>query len=391
MKINMSQLIYLDHNATTYIDHSVAEAIRPYLFNHFANPSSIYSISQSVRKDLENAREHMAEMLGVKQGQIIFTSGGSESDNMAIKGAAFARSHKGKHIITSTIEHHAVLNSCAYLEKHGFEVSYISVDNQGVLNVEELEKAIRPDTILISIMAANNETGVIQPLEAVSGLAKKNGIPFHSDAVQIGGKIKIDIGNLGVDLLSLSAHKFYGPKGVGLLYINKGIQIDPLIHGGLQENGKRAGTENLAGIIGMEKALELCMNNYEVESDRETKLRDKLEKEILQIIPECMVNGQKASRLPNTLNIIFKFVEGEGMILLLDKEGICVSSGSACTSGSLEPSHVLLAMGVPHEHAHGSLRFSLGKNTTEEDINKVIKVLPGIIEKLRAMSPLWEG
>ncbi|MDD5456850.1 MAG: cysteine desulfurase family protein, partial [Candidatus Margulisbacteria bacterium] len=297
----MSQLIYLDHNATTYIDHSVAEAIRPYLFNHFANPSSIYSISQSVRKDLENAREHMAEMLGVKQGQIIFTSGGSESDNMAIKGAAFARSHKGKHIITSTIEHHAVLNSCAYLEKHGFEVRYISVDNQGVLNVEELEKAIRPDTILISIMAANNETGVIQPLEAVSRLAKKNGIPFHSDAVQIGGKIKIDIGNLGVDLLSLSAHKFYGPKGVGLLYINKGIQIDPLIHGGLQENGKRAGTENLAGIIGMEKALELCMNNYEVESDRETKLRDKLEKEILQIIPECMVNGQKASRLPNTL------------------------------------------------------------------------------------------
>ena len=383
-------LVYLDHNATTYLAPEVIQKITGLLERNFANPSSLYRISREAKAELEDAREQMKELLGIQSGKLIFTGGGSESDNLAIKGAAFANQKKGKHIITTQVEHHAVLHSCENLEKHGFDLTYLPVDNDGVVDVDDLRNAIREDTILISIMYANNETGVIQPIEEIVKVAREKGVLFHTDAVQVVGKMPINIEELDVDLLSLSAHKFYGPKGVGALYVKKRVLVDPLIHGGEQELGKRAGTENTVGIIAMAEALKIALQNAKKEGSREKNLRDKLESGILELIPECFVNGIGAARLTNTTNIIIKYVEGESMLLHLDNNKICASSGSACTSGSLDPSHVLLAMGIPHEFAHGSLRFSFGKLNTEEDVDKVLDVMPKVIKTLRAMSPLWD-
>ncbi len=384
-----NEFTYLDHNATTYVDPHVVEAMSPYWFEKFANPSSIYDISQEVRTDLDNARAEMLNLLGAVKGKIIFTGGGSESDNLAIKGYTFANQKKGKHIITSTIEHHAVGHTCEFLEKQGFEITYVPVTTQGVLDMTAFEAAIRPDTLLVSIMSANNETGVIQPLAEIGKITKAKGIVFHTDAVQIGGKIPIEVDTWNIDLLTLSAHKFYGPKGIGCLYVRKGVRLQPQVHGGSQEFDLRAGTENTAAIIGMVKALSLANRSMAAESQREQTLRDQLESAIKRDIPEIIINGEGAPRLPNTLNVIMKYVEGEGMLLYLNMNKIYASSGSACTSGSLDPSHVLLAMGIPHEFAHGSLRFSFGKVNSEDDVKKVIAVLPGIVRQLRSMSPLW--
>ena len=386
----MNKSIYLDHNATTYVEPAVVEAMLPYFTEKFANPSSIYSISEDVNSDIQTAREKIQELLHAKNGKIIFTGGGSESDNLAIKGYAYANKNKGKHIITSQIEHHAVLHTCEQLEKEGFTVTYLPVNNLGLINLDELKKASKDDTILITIMYANNETGVIQPMQEIITLAHEHKIAVHTDAVQIIGKYKIDVEALGIDLLSFSAHKFYGPKGVGGLFVKKGIKINNIIQGGGQEFKLRAGTENTAGIIGTAKALEIAMKNWKEEWDKESSLRNILEKKLLELIPESQINGATENRLANTLNIIIKYIEGESMLLMLNNNNIYASSGSACTSGSLDPSHVLLAMGIPHEHAHGSLRFSLGRKNTKEDIDKVIEVLPKIVEKLRAMSPLYK-
>ena len=383
-------IVYLDHNATTYLAPEVIEKIKTLLEPNFANPSSLYGISLRAKEELEDARAEMKKLLGISSGQLIFTGGGSESDNLAIKGVAYANQRKGKHIITSAIEHHAVLHTCENLQKQGFEITYIPVDDQGVVKLGELKKTIRKDTVLISIMYANNETGVIQPMAEIVKIAKEQGVLVHTDAVQVIGKLPINIDELGVDLLSLSAHKFYGLKGVGALYVKKRVLLDPIINGGEQENGKRAGTENVVGILAMAEALKVSLKNAKDEGLREKKLRDKLENGLLSSIPESFINGKGADRLSNTCNIIIKYIEGESMLLHLDANNICASSGSACTSGSLDPSHVLLAMGVPHEFAHGSLRFSFGKLNTEEDVNKVLEVLPKIIKTLRAMSPLWD-
>ncbi|MDD4526928.1 MAG: cysteine desulfurase NifS [Candidatus Margulisbacteria bacterium] len=387
----MNSEIYLDHNATTYVEPKVVEAMIPYFTEKFANPSGIYSLSQNVSNDIQAAREKIQELLHAKKGKLIFTGGGSESDNLAIKGYAYANQNKGKHIITSQIEHHAVLHTCEQLEKEGFTVTYLPVDTTGIVKLEELKKAIQADTLLISIMYANNETGVIQPIKEIINIAHQNKVAVHTDAVQIVGKQEINIDDLGVDLLSFSAHKFYGPKGIGGLFVKKGIKIHNIIQGGGQEFKLRAGTENTAGIIGTTKALEIAMQNWEEDWNKEKALRDELEQHLLALIPESQLNGHVENRLANTLNIIIKYIEGEGMLLLLNNNNIYASSGSACTSGSLDPSHVLLAMGIPHEHAHGSLRFSLGRKTTQDDIKQVIEVLPKIVEKLRAMSPLYNS
>lgn len=386
------RVVYLDYNATTPLDERVLEAMMPYLTEQYGNPSSIYRFAQTARKAVEDARAKVAALLNANEREIVFTGGGTEANNYAIKGVAFANRHRGNHIITSQIEHHAVLNVCKYLEeRHGFEVTYVPVDSHGIVDVDAVRDAIRDDTILISIMYANNETGVIQPVEEIAELARERGIYFHTDAIQVAGKMRIDVRSLGVDLLSISAHKFYGPKGVGALFIRKGVHIDPLIHGGHQEMGRRAGTENVAGIVGLAEAFAIAHENMEEEWEREKRLRDKLERGIVERIPDVIVNGHPEKRLANTLNIIVKYVEGEAMLLSMDDEGICASSGSACTSGSLEPSHVLTAMGIPHELAHGSLRFSLGRFTTEEDIDYVLDVLPKIVERLREISPYGVG
>ncbi|MCS7253582.1 MAG: cysteine desulfurase NifS [Armatimonadota bacterium] len=386
------RFVYLDYNATTPLDERVLEAMMPYLKEQYGNPSSIYRFAQNARKAVEDARAKVATLLNASEREIVFTGGGTEANNYAIKGFAFANRHKGNHIITSQIEHHAVLNVCKYLEeRHGFEVTYVPVDSYGVVDVDAVREAIRDDTILITIMHANNETGVLQPVEEIAKLAKERGICFHTDAIQVAGKMRVDVQALGVDLLSISAHKFYGPKGVGALFIRKGVRIDPLIHGGHQEMGKRAGTENVAGIVGLAEAFALAHEGMEEEWEREKRLRDKLERGILERIPDVIVNGHPEKRLANTLNIVVKYVEGEAMLLSMDVEGICASSGSACTSGSLEPSHVLTAMGIPHELAHGSLRFSLGRFTTEEDIDYVLDVLPKVVERLREISPYGVG
>ncbi len=389
----INNIIYLDNNATTPLDERVLAAMMPYLSERYGNPSSIYSFSQKIKMEIEDARDKVKDIINAdEKDKLIFTGGGSESDNLAIKGIAFANMNKGKHIITSSIEHHAVLNTCKYLEKfHGFEITYLPVDEGGIIDIDFLNKSIREDTILITVMYANNETGVIQPIEDIGSIAREKGVVFHTDAVQVAGKLTIDVKKLNVDLLTMSAHKFYGPKGVGALYVKKGTKIHPLIHGGGHEMGLRAGTENTAGIIGLSHAFELSYENIEQEQLREKKMRDRLEKEILNKIPDVIVNGNKDKRLPNTLNVIFKYVEGESILMLLDSEGICVSSGSACTSGSLEPSHVLLAMGRPHELAHGSIRFSFGRFNKEEDVDKVVKVLPGIVKRMRDMSPFGRG
>ncbi|MFA4043693.1 MAG: hypothetical protein HZRFUVUK_000471 [Candidatus Fervidibacterota bacterium] len=386
------RFVYLDYNATTPLDERVLEAMMPYLREQYGNPSSIYRFAQQARKAVEEAREKVASLLNASEREIIFTGSGTEANNFAIKGVAFANRDKGNHIITSQIEHHAVLNVCKYLEeRHGFEVTYVPVDSYGIVDVDAIRKAIKDETILISIMYANNETGVIQPIEEIAQLARERGIYFHTDAIQVAGKMRIDVKELGVDLLSISAHKFYGPKGVGALFIRRGVRIDNFIHGGHQEMGKRAGTENVAGIVGLAEAFSLAHERMEEEWEREKRLRDKLERGIVERIPDVIVSGHPEKRLANTLNIVVKYVEGEAMLLDMDAVGICASSGSACTSGSLEPSHVLTAMGIPHELAHGSLRFSLGKFTTEEDIDYVLEVLPKIVERLREISPYGAG
>jgi cysteine desulfurase len=382
-------MIYMDYNATTPLDKRVLEKMMPYLTEIYSNPSSIYKFAQQAKGAVEEARKKVADLLSSEVDEIIFTSGGTESNNTAIKGIAFFHQDKGKHIITSQIEHHAVINPCKFLEKLGFEVTYLRVDEYGVVDLEELRRSIRKDTILVSIMYANNEVGTIQPIKEIAKICKEKQVLFHTDAVQAVGKIPVDVKELGVDLLSLSSHKLYGPKGVGALYVRKGIKFDPLLHGGHHEKNRRAGTENVAGIVGLGEAAKIAQEEMAEEEKKIKVLRDKLEEGIKAKIPEVKVNGHPQERLYNTLNVCIKYIEGESILINLDFEGICASSGSACTSGSLEPSHVLLAMGIPPEVAHGSLRFSLGKHNTEEDINKVLEVLPPIIEKLRKMSPFW--
>jgi cysteine desulfurase len=377
-------MIYLDHSATTPVDSRVFEAMTPYLTEHFGNASSIYRAGQDMRKVVEDAREKIATLLGARPKEVIFTSGGTESDNTAIKGVALNRG--SGHIITSAIEHPAIMKVVGWLEEQGFTATYVPVGSDGLVDPDEVRKAIRPDTIIISIMHANNEIGVIQPIEEISAVAHEKEIPFHTDAVQTFGKIPIDVGKMGIDLLSLSAHKIYGPKGTGALYVKKGIKFDPFVHGGHQEWGKRGGTENVAGIAGLGRAAELAAAEMDADEKRVRKLRDKLENGLKQSISDIIFNGHRESRLYSLANVCVKYVEGEAMLLNLDFEDIAASSGSACTSGSLEPSHVLLAIGLPAEVAHGSLRFSLGRRNTEEDIDKVLEVLPPIVTKLREMS-----
>lgn len=381
--------VYLDHAATTYVDPAVLEEMLPYFSEKFGNASSIYSFARESRTAIGNARSQIAKALNASDSEIYFTGGGSESDNWAIKGIASKNQEKGRHIITSKIEHHAVLHTCEYLEKKGFEVTYLDVDDKGFVSLEQLEKAIREDTILVSIMFANNEIGTIQPVEEIGKLCHDKGVYFHTDAVQAFGSVPIDVEAMHIDLLSLSGHKIYGPKGVGALYIRKGVKIDPLIHGGAQERGMRAGTENLAGIVGLGKAAELACEHMEENAKRLCGLRDRLIHKVLEKVPYSRLNGDPTKRLPNNVNFCFEYIEGESLLLRLDMCGIAGSSGSACTSGSLDPSHVLLAIGLPHEIAHGSLRLTLGRRTTEEDIDYVIEKIGPIIEQIRAMSPLF--
>ncbi|MGQ9631163.1 MAG: cysteine desulfurase NifS [bacterium] len=384
--------VYMDHNATTATHPEVLKAMLPYFGEIYGNASSFHGFGMEANKALEDSREMVAKVWNASPREIYFTSGGTESDNAAIKGVAFANQDRGKHIITSSIEHHAVLHTCQYLQKRfGFDVTYLPVDGEGFVDPDDLRRAIRKDTILISIMHANNETGVIQPIEEIGRIAKENGIPFHSDAVQTTGKIPIDVNALNVDLLSASGHKLYGPKGVGALYIRRGVRIDTFMHGGHQERGKRAGTYNTPGIVGMAKAVEIALRDMDEESRKMRELTEKLYEGLRDRIPHIRLNGSLKNRLPNTINVSIEYVEGESMILNLDMKGVAVSTGSACTSGSLEPSHVLVAMGVPPEVAHGSLRFSLGRENTLEDVNYVLEVLPPIVEKLRAMSPLYSS
>jgi len=384
-------MIYLDYNATTPLDKRVLDKMLPYLKDIYSNPSSVYRFAQAAKKGVEDARAQVARLLNASVDEIVFTSGGTESDNMAIKGVVLQYQDKGKHIITSKIEHHAVLHTCQFLEKRGFKVTYLEVDDQGLINLEQLKQSIKDDTILVSIMQANNEVGVIQPIKEIAKICRERGVLFHTDAVQAVGKIKVDVKDLGVDLLSLSSHKIYGPKGVGALYIKKGVSFLPLFHGGGHEKKRRSGTENVAGIVGLGYAAELVSSEMQEEEKKILPLRDKLETGIIKSILEVKVNGSLENRLYNTSNICMRYIEGESILINLDFEGICASSGSACTSGSLEPSHVLLAMGIPAEVAHGSLRFSLGKYTTDKDIDKVLEVLPPIIERLRKISPFWQN
>lgn len=386
----MMNRIYLDNAATTAVAPEVLEAMLPYFTEVYGNPSSIHATGRTAHKAVDQARRQVAAAIGAQPQEIYFTAGGSESDNWAIKGTALAQQRKGNHIITSAIEHHAVLHTCAWLEKHGFEVTYLPVDEFGRVNPEDVEKAITDKTILISIMTANNEIGTIQPIREIGAIARAHKILFHTDAVQAVGAIPVNVDEMNVDMLSMSGHKFHGPKGIGALYIRKGVRIDTLIHGGAQERGLRAGTENLPGIVGIGKAIELATANLDENARRITALRDKLMDGILERIPDARVNGHRTQRLPNNCNVSIRYIEGEAMLLRLDLAGIAASSGSACTSGSLDPSHVLLAIGLPHEIAHGSLRLTLGADTTEKDIDAVLDTLPGIVSDLRAMSVLNE-
>ncbi|MCM8821570.1 MAG: cysteine desulfurase NifS [Candidatus Omnitrophica bacterium] len=383
-------MIYLDHNATTPCDPVVLEEMKKWFTEMFFNPSSIYTASQRAKEAVEDARKKVARLLDASSEEIIFTSGGTESNNIAIIGTALLLKNRGNHIITSLIEHHAVLNVCKFLEKNmGFQVTYLPVDRYGIIDPDDVRKAINEKTMLISIMAANNEIGTIEPIEQIGKIAKENNIVFHCDGVQVAGKIPVSVKKLNVDFFSLSGHKFYGPKGIGALYVRKGVKFKPVFYGGHQEKGLRPGTENVPAMVGLGKACEIAEEKMAQDSSKEKILRDELEKKLVERIPEIIVNGHPEKRLYNTLNICVKYVEGESMLLHLDFEGICVSSGSACTSGSLEPSHVLLALGIPPEVAHGSLRFSLGRSNTMADIEKTADVLPEIVEKLRKMSPFW--
>ncbi len=386
----MSELIYLDHAATTAARPEVVDAMLPYFTEKFGNPSSIYGIAAESKKAVQHARDVIAGSLGANSEDIYFTAGGSEADNWALKAAVDAYKDKGKHIITSAIEHHAVLHTCEYLEKNGVEVTYVGVDADGIINLDELEQAIRPDTILISVMAANNEIGTIQPISEIGAIAKRHGVLFHTDAVQAYGQIPLQVDEMNIDMLSASGHKLNGPKGIGFLYIRKGLKLRSFIHGGAQERRRRAGTENVPGIVGFGKAVEIAFATLEERMEKETLLRDYLISHIIERIPYCRLNGHKIKRLPNNVNISFQFVEGESLLIMLDMKGICASSGSACTSGSLDPSHVLLAIGLPHEIAHGSLRLTLGEENTYEQMDYVVDQIVEIVGKLRAMSPLYE-
>lgn len=381
------KIVYMDHAATTYAAPEVVEAMLPYFSEKFGNPSSVYGIGQENKAAVEEARAKVAAAINAEPNEIYFTAGGTESDNWALKGVAFANIRKGKHIITTAVEHHAILHAAEWLQSQGFEVTYLPVDQYGMVSPADVEKAIRPDTILISVMYANNEVGTIQPIAEIGAIARAHGIYFHTDAVQAVGHVPIDVKAEHIDMLSLSGHKFYGPKGIGVLYIRRGVRIQNLLHGGAQESRHRAGTENVAGIVGLGAAIERSVAAMPEESSRLTAMRDHMIRELLKI-PASHLNGHPTQRLPNNVNITFEYIEGEGILLLLNMFGICASTGSACNSASLEPSHVLTAMGVPHEIAHGSVRLTLGERNTEEDVSYVLEKLPEVVRKLRSMSPL---
>lgn len=386
----MAKTIYLDNAATTPVKSEVLDAMIPYFTEKFGNPSAVYSFAAENKNVVTKARETIAKTLGTNTEEIYFTAGGSESDNWALKAAAEAYKDKGNHIITSKIEHHAILHTCEYLEQNGFEVTYLDVDERGMVKLEELKKAIRPTTILISVMFANNEIGTIQPIKEIGEIAKEHNILFHTDAVQAFGHIDIKVDEYHIDMLSASGHKLNGPKGIGFLYIRKGLKLRSFIHGGAQERKRRAGTENVPGIVGLAKAVEIATQTMEERVKKEVALRDRLIERVLAEVPYTRLNGDRKKRLPNNVNFSFQFIEGESLLIMLDMKGICASSGSACTSGSLDPSHVLLAIGLPHEIAHGSLRLTLSDENTEEDIDYVVNTIKEIVEKLRSMSPLYE-
>ncbi len=380
----------MDNAATTPVKPEVLDAMLPYFTEKFGNPSSIYSISSQNKKDITTARETIAKAINTDTANIYFTAGGSESDNWALKATAEAYADKGRHIITSKIEHHAILHTCDYLEKRGYEITYIDVDENGIVDLKQLEEAIRPDTILISIMFANNEIGTIEPIAEIGKIAKERGVLFHTDAVQAFTQVPIDVEEMNIDMLSVSGHKINGPKGIGFLYIRKGVKIRSFVHGGAQERSRRAGTENVPGIIGLAKATEIAVGNMKERTAKEIEVRNHIIERVMNEIPYTRLNGDRERRLPNNINFSFQFIEGESMLIMLDSFGICASSGSACTSGALDPSHVLLAIGLPHEIAHGSLRLTISEDTTMEDADFVVDKLKGIVERLRSMSPLYE-
>lgn len=385
-----NRFIYLDHAATTAARPEVVEAMLPYFTENFGNPSSVYTFSQKNKAVITECRERIAGTINAKSNEIYFTAGGTESDNWALKAAAEAYTTKGKHIITTKIEHHAILHTAQYLESKGYEVTYLDVDENGIVKLEQLKQAIRPDTILISIMFANNEIGTIQPIKEIGEIAKANGIIFHTDAVQAFGQIPIDVDEYHIDMLSASGHKLNGPKGIGFLYIRTGLKLRSFVHGGGQERARRAGTENVTGIVGLAKAVEMAVDTMQERTKKECEMRDYLIERILTEVPYARLNGHRTTRLPNNVNISFQFIEGESLLIMLDMAGICASSGSACTSGSLDPSHVLLAIGLPHEIAHGSLRMTIGEENTMEEMDYVVNNIKEIVTKLRAMSPLYE-
>lgn len=386
----MDKIIYLDNAATTKTAKEAVDAMLPFFTEHYGNASSIYSLGAESKKAMTQAREIIAESIGATPAEIYFTAGGSESDNWALVATAEAYASKGKHIITSRIEHHAILHTCDYLKTRGYEITYVDVDENGVIKLDELKKAIRPDTILISVMFANNEIGTIQPIKEIGEIAKEHGILFHTDAVQAYGHVPINVDEDHIDMLSTSGHKINGPKGIGFLYIRKGIKIRSFVHGGQQERSRRAGTENIPGIVGYGAAVKRAFESLTERMEKETQLRDYLIGRIEKEIPYCRLNGDRVKRLPNNVNFSFQFIEGESLLIMLDMKGICASSGSACTSGSLDPSHVLLAIGLPHEIAHGSLRLTLSEENTKEEIDYVVDSIKEIVNKLRSMSPLYE-
>ena len=385
----MNHKIYMDHAATTAVKEEVLQEMLPYFSQIYGNPSSIYSFGRDAKRAIEVARDKVAKVLGANPSEIFFTAGGSESDNWAVKGVAYANRKKGNHIITTAIEHHAVLDTCKYLEKNGFQITYLPVDEYGLITAQQVADAITEKTILITVMYANNEIGVIQPIQEIGKIAKQKGIYFHTDAVQAIGAIPVLISDLHVDFLSLAAHKFYGPKGIGALYIRRGVQLETFMHGGAQERNKRAGTENVPGIVGLGKAIEIAVNQLDSYSSHVQHLRDRLITEVMSKVPNVRLNGHPTKRLPGNVNFSIEYIEGESLLLSLDMKGIAASSGSACTSGSLDPSHVLLAIGLPHEIAHGSLRLTLGEENTDDDVDYCVEVIPGIVNRLREMSPLF--
>ena len=387
----MEKLVYMDNAATTPVKKEVVDAMLPYFTEFYGNPSSVYSLGSKSKVALEQSREAIAKVINAKPRELFFTAGGTESDNWALKGVAYANKNKGNHIITSKVEHHGILHTCEYLEEQGFEVTYLDVDKYGMIDIDELKAAIKEETILISIMFANNEIGTIQPIKEIGRIAKDENVYFHTDAVQAVGHLEIDVDELNIDLLSMSAHKLYGPKGIGALYVRTGVKMDPLISGGAQERRRRAGTENVPAVVGMAKAVELAYENLEEKNTKLIKLRDRMIGKIQENISYTVLNGHPTERLPGNVNISIEFIEGESLLLSLDMENIAASSGSACTSGSLDPSHVLLAIGLTHEVAHGSLRLSLGDFNTEEEVDYVVEKLIEIVDRLRMMSPLYEN